>query len=127
MPAACDPLLRSPDPILTHTNLPPNVHNPPHFVPDERLISGFNLPACTNLDIVAHFLNSAARELKLKAESVAGGGVRVGILQDHYMFLAGAPLETYVLRIVGRTSGAVSQVSCLIPRLPNFLHSSPTL
>ncbi len=62
------------------------------------------------LTVAVHDLELTTHHLACTITRLAGGDARVQLLQDSYIFVNGAQLRTYVLRISGTTSGQVVQV-----------------
>ncbi len=80
----------------------------PSAVAVERLFSAMGRSAAL-LRAIRDF-DAAAQDVKRTIRALAGGDARVQLLQDHYLFIAGARLRTFVLRVSGKTSGAVAEV-----------------
>ncbi|KAI0691892.1 hypothetical protein C8T65DRAFT_745381 [Cerioporus squamosus] len=122
--------------MATHSSLsplepipPPNgadqntqhVELPPSAVAVERLFSMLRRSSAV-LRALRDF-DSAALNIKHTIEAVTGGDTRVELLQNHIMFITGAPLRTFVLRVSGKTLGAVAEF--ILPADGNTLHSLP--
>ncbi len=54
-----------------------------------------------------------AVNVKQTIDAPGGGDTKVELLEDYYMFIGGARLRTYILRITGRTSGSISEVDTI--------------
>ncbi|RDX45196.1 hypothetical protein OH76DRAFT_1486510 [Lentinus brumalis] len=101
--------------VLDENNFPPSA------LAVERLFS--HLSRSTQLLYAIRNFESAALDLQSTIQALGGGHARVELLQEHYAFIMGAPLRTFVLRVTGKTSGDVAEF--VLPYDGSVLHSLP--
>ncbi len=89
------------------------VDMPPSAAAVERLFT--HLSRSTAMLHAFRDFDAAALEVKQTIEKLAGGDARVQLLQDHFVFINTARLRTFVLRISGKTSGVVAEVTADVP------------
>ncbi|TFK78833.1 hypothetical protein K466DRAFT_606627 [Polyporus arcularius HHB13444] len=114
--------------VMTVYNPPLNSLPPPlNSLPMERVTLSskvdHDLPRPAEVREAHQYFEIAALNLKDKIALLAGGEARVEFLKNFVMFIGGAPLRTYVLHIVGKTSG--DKAEFILPGSPAVLYLLP--